>query len=437
MNLKFLLIQLNEINFDIVDRYIKISKKNKFPNLKKLKNTFKFFETHSEKKYVNLEPWIQWASVNLGKNYSDHQIFRLGDITNHPKVTQIFEKIERKGFKVGAICPMNTENRLTKPAYFIPDPWTNTFSDKSKFSKKISLMLKQTINDNASGSISLNSYLTIFEIIFKTFHYKKSFFLLSLIFSCILKPWRKSLVLDYMIHMIHIYLFEKKIPNFSSIFLNAGAHIQHHYFYNSKLLKGFPKNPKWYLNSSFDPIEDMLEVYDLIIGDYLRLSKSGINLCIATGLRQVPYNNIIFYYRLKNHYNFLNKIGIKFLQVFPRMSRDFEITFKNNLDLKKAKKILENIQLNKNNLKVFSEIEERNKSLFVTLTYSFEIKKDDYFIVNNKKTIKLFNEVAFVAIKNGKHDPKGYVFWSPNLNFKIPKKSVHISNLHKMILDYF
>ena len=78
MDLKFLLIQLNEINFDLVDKYLSSSKKNKFKNLKILKNTYKFFNTYSEREYKNLEPWIQWASVNLGKDFNQHKIFRLG-----------------------------------------------------------------------------------------------------------------------------------------------------------------------------------------------------------------------------------------------------------------------------------------------------------------------------------------------------------------------
>ena len=59
----------------------------------------------------------------------------------------------------------------------------------------------------------------------------------------------------------------------------------------------------------------MLEVYDKIISDYIKLTKNGRDLLIATGLRQVPFDFIKFYYRLKNHKTFLNKIGIKFLKV--------------------------------------------------------------------------------------------------------------------------
>ena len=218
MKINFILIQLNELNFDLVNKYLNVSKKDKLKNFKILRKTFKSFNTYAEDTYEYLEPWIQWASVNLGKDYYQHKIFRLGDIVNFQDEKQIFEKIEEKGFKVGAISPMNTENRLKNPSYFISDPWTETPSDSSIFSKRLSSMLKQTVNDNASGVLSFNSVMTIIEIIFRTLHYKRTLFLIKLIFSSLIKPWKKSLVLDYIIHLSHIYLLKKKSPNFSSIF---------------------------------------------------------------------------------------------------------------------------------------------------------------------------------------------------------------------------
>jgi hypothetical protein len=297
-------------------------------------------------------------------------------------------------------------------------------------------MLKQTINDNSSGRLTFNSILTIIEIICKTLHHKNTFFLIKLICSSLIKPWKKSLVLDYLIHLIHLYFLKKKLPNFSSIFFNAGAHIQHHYLYNTKHIKDLPKNPKWYLKPSIDPIDDMLEVYDQIIGDYLKLSNKD-QIMISTGLRQVPYNMTKFYYRLKNHQSFLNMIGVSFFKVLPRMTRDFEIIFDNSKNLKNAKEILKNIKSKKDNLNIFNEIEERDNSLFVVLTYPNEVKDGDVMIINENLELNFFRELVFVAIKNGMHDKKGYVFCSTNTNFKVPSEPVHVSKLHEFILSYF
>ena len=151
----------------------------------------------------------------------------------------------------------------------------------------------------------------------------------------------------------------------------------------------------------------------------------------------MPYNKAKFYYRLKNHQSFLRKIGISFFKVLPRMTRDFEIIFDNNESLNEAKYILKNIKLKKNNLNIFSEVEERDKSLFVVLTYPHEVKKDDAMFVNKNLELNFLKELVFVAIKNGMHDTKGYVFCSSNTNLNLPKNPVHVSKLHDMILSHF
>ena len=102
------------------------------------------------------------------------------------------------------------------------------------------------------------------------------------------------------------------------------------------------------------------------------------------------------------------------------MTGDFEIIFDNNKDLINAKMILENVKIKKSSLKIFSEIEERDKSLFVTLTYPHEIEKNDYLVIKESLKLNFFDEVIFVAIKNGMYDSKGYVMYSPNINFKKP-----------------
>jgi hypothetical protein len=77
------------------------------------------------------------------------------------------------------------------------------------------------------------------------------------------KKWNKALLLDYILNNIHLSYIYKYKPNFSSIFFNAGAHIQHHYFFNSKLLNNQNlKNPNWYIDQEEDPILDMIKFYE-------------------------------------------------------------------------------------------------------------------------------------------------------------------------------
>ena len=114
------------------------------------------------------------------------------------------------------------------------------------------------------------------------------------------KPWRKALFLDLLLSDIFLKLSSKNKVNLSSLFLNAGAHIQHHYFFNSsaKIQKNDKqKNPSWYISEKYDPFEEMLKIYDGIVEDFFLTDKK--QLLFATGLTQEFDDEAVFYYDRK------------------------------------------------------------------------------------------------------------------------------------------
>ena len=100
----------------------------------------------------------------LVRTYDEHQIFRLGDVVSY-RGEQIFEKIEKAGFAVGCMSPMNADNRLERPAYFIPDPWTDSTPDNSRMSNALHQALRQAVNDNSRGKVKISTYLTLIWIL--------------------------------------------------------------------------------------------------------------------------------------------------------------------------------------------------------------------------------------------------------------------------------
>ena len=151
--MKLILLELNEINFDAVNYYIQ--KGERLPGFKKLAENLSII-TEAESQYENLEPWVQWPSVHTGKTFAEHGIFRLGDFVKSSDI-QFFEKVEKAGFSVGAVSPMNAANNLDNPAYFIPDPWTKTPCDESFFSKRITEIIVQAVNDNSQSKLTFKT----------------------------------------------------------------------------------------------------------------------------------------------------------------------------------------------------------------------------------------------------------------------------------------
>jgi hypothetical protein len=178
----------------------------------------------------------------------------------------------------------------------------------------------------------------------------------------------------------------------------------------------------------------MLEVYDRIIEEYL-VDKS-YELIVATGLSQCPYDRIKYYYRLKDHADFLKKIGINFVEVYPRMTRDFLVTFKSIGDALNAQNILSTLRIGGNSEPIFGEIENRGDKLFVTLTYPDEVMADD-ILTSGSINLKMLDEVAFVAIKNGMHQSKGFAFFTPDIAKFSPANDSHVKELYLSVMNYF
>ena len=83
-----ILLALNELNIDLLKGYIA---QGYLINFEKILFSG-VVKTSSETQYELLEPWIQWVTVQTGKTYEEHKVFRLGDMAERPDLNQIFEE---------------------------------------------------------------------------------------------------------------------------------------------------------------------------------------------------------------------------------------------------------------------------------------------------------------------------------------------------------
>lgn len=426
MEHKTILLGLNELNFDYIKFYIN---QGLLPNFKR---TFKIqppIETVSENDYKLLEPWVQWVTVHTGKAFNEHKVFRLGDIVNNPELPQIFEELEAEGLSVGAVSPFNAENRLKNPSFFVPDPWTKTNPSGNWIVKALYQAVHQSVNDNAKSKLNLKSMISLGLGILLYVPLSRLFYYIKTVLKA-KNPGTKAVILDSLLADVHLSLWKKHKPDFSNLFLNSGAHIQHHYLFNSKAYQGDLKNPEWYCPDGFDPLIHILSEYDYQIGKLLKLKN--VKLIIASGLHQQPHEHLTFYWRLKEHVKFAEMIGIKnFSEILPRMSRDFLIKFKKESDALNAENLLNSFCASKDEIKIF-EVDNRGTSLFVELVYPNDIKDND-FIYSKESNLKLErfkSYLAFVAIKNGEHNGIGYV--TSNFDLK-QEERIELTSLKSII----
>lgn len=426
---KLLFLQLNELNFEVVQKYIDAG--HPLPNFQSL-ISMGLVTTESENSYELLEPWIQWPSVHTGMSFSEHRVFRLGDIVDST-AAQIFEEVERMGMTVGVISAMNADNRLQQPKYFIPDPWTVTPPDKSWFSRYITDVLRQAVNDNSSERVSIKTTIKLALVFLQSVRIKSWLHYFSLAIKARGKPWRKALVLDELLFDIHSYLSTKRDPDFTTLFLNAGAHIQHRYFYNSPYNGTGNSNPSWLVTPKYDPVKEMLDVYERLLGRLL--AQCNYQLLVATGLSQQPFAAPQYYYRLRDHAAFLKVMGVDHLSVSPRMTRDFLINFQSNAAAQAGEMILKSLR-DENGVEIFGVVDNRGDSLFVTLTYAEEVTESTRLVLDGL-SINFFEHVVFVALKNGEHCSRGYVVSSFDIRQDEVARERPVWSLNSVIKEFF
>ena len=404
-----IVLALNELNLDFINGYVSQGKLTNFGKMLK----YGVVNTTSESKYELLEPWIQWATVQTGKTYDEHKVFRLGDMVDRPELHQIFEDLEKSGLSVGAISPFNADNRLSSSKFFIPDPWTQTKASGGYIIEKLSRTVSRFVNSNASGQVGPADVIWLllgFMVYVRVKRWPKFFNLVSLR----KKPGVKAAILDMILLEVFVTLQKKHKPDYSHLFFNGGAHVQHHYMFNSSQYKGAFKNPEWYCPSDWDPILMMLETYDTIIGDLL---ESGERIIGVTGLHQVPHEEQTFYWRPVVHKDFLLECGLNGeFNVMPRMSRDFLIEVTDDKYALEIEKHLNQFSDSMRSKPVFN-VDNRGTSLFVEVVYDDDLVEGMSFDGPDGITIgSLKSKLAFVAIKNGKHHGLGYVFSNRPMN---------------------
>jgi hypothetical protein len=115
------------------------------------------------------------------------------------------------------------------------------------------------------------------------------------------------------------------------------------------------------------------------------------------------------------------------------MSRDFLIEVSSERQALKIENHLNQFTDSVRSKPVFN-IDNRGKSLFVEIVYDDDLVDDLSFNGPNENKIESLRlKLAFVAIKNGKHNGLGYLF--SNMPMNLPKQ-IELKDVYSVISNY-
>jgi hypothetical protein len=436
-------LELNELSKEVIDQLVA---KNKLPAFNHINTQWLYLKTSSENDYEKLEPWIQWVTAHTGKTYHEHQIFRLSDV-HKLQYEQVWETLSQHGIQSGIIGSMNIIRRNTEGGTFFPDPWAIYNETYPELLKPLWDLISSRVQSHATKKITFSDVKKGLQACISlglspSLYWKMAKQILSQKMNAKNK-WKLACVFDEFLAEVFIRILRKTNYGFYTLFLNAVAHYQHHYW-RAFDIKPFKPDIKYDdINEDDDPIMHGYEVYDRIINRVLKEVSSDPDtlVIIVSALSQVPYTakdheGGMNYYRLNNHEAFAQSVGLggNEYKIFPLMSRDWQIQYSNETSRLQAINILSNLTVK--GYPLFNIKENTPGFIFIETAYTKGITTDTQIKNTSGKTIGSFRDVfTNIAIKSGHHSGIGNLWISDptaieaKRNQEIPLTSIYKLNL--------
>ena len=405
-----LVVELNEFDPVFLE---KNAKKLKLKNILYFLN-LNYSETFTleSKEHHGLDPWVQWVSIHSGLPFSKHKIARLGQ-TKTQKNKQIWNKLgDYYKLKWGVWGVMNAPCGSKKGrCFFVPDPWA--FDEKAypdKLNEFISLpkyIAKNYLTPEISEFLKyfLKTAIFMTKNIFSVLSIKIFKYFLKGMFITGINIHSLTTLLDY-INCLYFIKYKKKYnPNFSIIFLNHIAHLQHH-FWNKQ-------------NKLHNQMKYGLIICNEILGELKKNNPKDDPLLLLNGLKQKNvFGQGIYLYRQKDPKKFIKQFISFKCSVNQNMTNDGTLKFDKIKNTDIAENLLKKIKLKLKKCRLFYIERLSPNQLFYQIEIYDFINKNEK-IVFNEKEISFFEHIELIAERTGVHIPSGDIFYK---NIDLPHK---------------
>lgn len=399
---RLMMIELNEFSVNLFARGVK---ELPLPNIERLLAMRSSTTTTDDLvEHRGLDPWVQWVSTHTGVPSSVHGIIHLGDAPSKLGLRQIWETLSDRGITSGVWGAMNaTRGKAEKCDFFLPDPWT--FSEEA-FPERINdlLALPRYYSKNyldVSRTEFFKRTLRLAKYVIGSGAVFKILGMTPFILRGITRNGLNNAMLFSLFDLFSTALFlqqkKKTQPQFSIIFLNSIAHLQHHRWEEGENLTA--------------DVTFGLRAIDRVLAMLFASQKKNEALIIMNALtqRNIVHEKPRICYRQINPARFLNAVGLSFESVEQLMTNDAHVFFKDQglrdaaaAALKKAK--LQDLPL----FDVESNAQDHTK-LFYQVDF-WEEMYDDETIEINGRTIKFLDHFEAIVARTGAHVRNGNVF---------------------------
>ncbi len=415
---KVLLLEINEITWNLIDPLIA---QGKLPNFAFLKNEGTWAAPTSVDLPPQLDPWITWTTVYTGRPQAAHNVYFLEQPPSSIKAQRIWEYCHEKGLSVGVYSSLCSWPPQAVKGFYVPDtfaPDTQTFPASLEPIQDLNLTYTRSVRlpkdkDGLLEKLKLGSKLfklglkpqTAARIVNQLVREKKN-------------PevrWQRVALQPFINFDFFSSLYRQHQPEFATFHTNHVAHYQHTYW-KPMQPEAFPQetSPEE-IRIYGDAIEHGYRTTDELLGRVLKLIDQDTTLVIASSMGQKPFLTELKKGRRIKQLRSLDRL-MEILEVTDQaralatMSDQFNIYAEEKSVADFITTALRTAYIDTPGRPMFS-VEIFEESITATLKTYDEVNENSrcYFPYLNEKDSYLYEDLVHNTglVKSGCHDPQG------------------------------
>jgi hypothetical protein len=346
-------LEFNELCPSLLQRFMA---ERRLPGFSRLYGQSQIYTTVAAERGPHLDPWIQWITVHAGVNHDRHGIEHLGDGHKFDR-PRVWDLLSDAGLKVWVCGSMNASYRAPINGHVVPDPWTVTPSPfpAGEFEPYCSF-IRSNVLEHSNGRVPLSTADQARFVRFMVSHGLSLATATSICKQLVTERvrgdhWKRAVLLDQLQCDLFCHVHRRERPDFSTLFLNSTAHLQHAYWRNMEpeLFKVKPDAAEQRRLGS--AVRYGYEQMDRVVTRLMRFLGPDCTIVLCTALSQQP---CLIYedaggktaYRPHDFSEFLSFAGIADrFRVDPVMAHQFHVQFDSDEHAERAVQRLDLLRL--------------------------------------------------------------------------------------------
>jgi hypothetical protein len=420
-----LLVELNEFSVDLLEQG---AREMRLPAIARLLAMRRGeTSTRDRVEHHGLDPWVQWVSVHTGQDSAAHGVLHLGDTPSKLGFTQVWERLSERGVSSGIWGAMNaTRGNAERCLFFLPDPWT--FSEPA-YPPPLDDLL--ALPRYYARNYLEPEWARMSATALRLCRYALGSGALLRLLAClplalrgVLRNGVDNAIAFSLFDLVSTVLFQARrrrdAPQFSLIFLNSIAHLQHHRWRGGERLGS--------------DLRFGLRVIDHVLHILFEGRTDGEALVVANALTQekVSGGRPLVAYRQLSPERFVAAVGLDATRVEALMTSDAHVFLRTPAERERAIALLEAVQLDGKPLFQVERDPDDGTKLFYQVVLWDPLPGDAQFEVGDR-SIAFFEHFEILCIRTGSHVPRGQVYAE---GVSLPRSMAN-HELAGMLLRYF